>query len=116
MFLNVTGTDSIYSKLLKTVGLLAVRLVLTKLRLKNHEKMSIFDQNLNLKKTDVPPYKKCENGSKNKCSPFLTKKLNPKKKPMYPLIKNAKMGKKRMFLNVTGTVRLDLAEIPSEKS
>jgi len=46
----------------------------------------------------------------------LTKKLNPKKKPMYPLIKNAKMGKKRMFLNVTGTVRLDLAEIPSEKS
>jgi len=53
MFLNVTGTDSIYSKLLKTVGLmmgidsicskllkkvglLAVRLDLAKLRLKNH--------------------------------------------------------------------------------
>jgi len=32
------GIDSICSKLLKTVGLLAVRLDLTKLRLKNLEK------------------------------------------------------------------------------
>jgi len=36
MFLNVIGIDSIFSKLLKTVGLLAVRLDLAKLRLKNH--------------------------------------------------------------------------------
>jgi len=43
------GIDSICSKLLKTFGLLAVRLNLTKLRLKNHKKMSIFDQNLNSK-------------------------------------------------------------------
>jgi len=70
--------DSTCSKLLKTVGikkcengsknkcsfLLAVRLDLTILRLKNYEKISIFDQNLSPKKL---PYKKCENGSKNKC-------------------------------------------------
>jgi len=43
------GIDSICSKLLKTVGLLAERLDLAKLRLNNHYKMSIFDQNLNPK-------------------------------------------------------------------
>jgi len=59
--------DSICSELLRTVGLFAVRLELAKLRLKNHEKMSIFDQNLNHKKKRCTPYKKCENGSKNKC-------------------------------------------------
>jgi len=36
MFLKVTGIDSICSKLLKTVGILAGRLDLAKLRLKNH--------------------------------------------------------------------------------
>jgi len=36
MFLKVIGIDSICRKLLKTVGLLAVRLDLAKLRLKNH--------------------------------------------------------------------------------
>jgi len=36
------GIDSICSKLLKTVNL-------TKLRVKNHKKKSIFDQNLNSK-------------------------------------------------------------------
>jgi len=35
----VMGIDSICSKLLKTVGLLAVRLDLAKLQLKNHNKM-----------------------------------------------------------------------------
>jgi len=49
------GIDSICSKLLKTVGLLAVRLDLIKLRLKNHEKMSIFDQNLSPKKNRCTP-------------------------------------------------------------
>jgi len=49
MFLKVIGINSICSKLLKTVGLLAVRLNLTKLRLKNHKKKSIFDQNMNPK-------------------------------------------------------------------
>jgi len=47
MFLKVMGIDSICSKLLNTVGLLAVRLNLTKLRVKNHKKKSIFDQNMN---------------------------------------------------------------------
>jgi len=61
----VIGIDSICRKLLKTVGILAVPLDLAKLRLKNHKKMSIFDQN-----------------------------LNPKKKPMYPLTKNEKLGQK----------------------
>jgi len=47
------GNDSICSKLLKTVGLLAVRLDLAKLRMINHQKMSIFDQNRNhTKKTE----------------------------------------------------------------
>jgi len=50
------GIVSISSKLFKTVGLLAVRLVLAKLRLKNRKEKShfrlksesrIFDQNLN---------------------------------------------------------------------
>jgi len=36
MFLEVIGIYTICSKLLKTVGLLAVRLDLAKLRLKNH--------------------------------------------------------------------------------
>jgi len=36
------GIDSICSNLLKTVGLLSVRLHLTKLRLKNHEELSIL--------------------------------------------------------------------------
>jgi len=36
------GVESICSKLLKTFGLLAVRLDLTKLRLKNHEELSIL--------------------------------------------------------------------------
>jgi len=49
------GIDSICSKLLKTVGLLAVRLDLTKLRLKNHDKMSIFDQNRSPKKNRCTP-------------------------------------------------------------
>jgi len=49
MFFKVMGIDSIFSKLLRTVGLLAVRLDLAKLRLKNHKKKSIFDQNLNYK-------------------------------------------------------------------
>jgi len=43
------GIDSICDKLLKTVGLLVVRLDLAKLRLKNLYKMCIFDQNLNPK-------------------------------------------------------------------
>jgi len=55
MFFKVIEIDSIWSKLLKAVGLLDVRLDLNKLRLKNHEKMSILDQNLNLKNN---PYKK----------------------------------------------------------
>jgi len=36
MFLKVIRIDSIRSELLRTVGLLAVRLDLTKLRRKNH--------------------------------------------------------------------------------
>jgi len=44
------GIDSICGKLLKTVSLLVVRLDLAKLRPKKHYKISIFDQNLNLKK------------------------------------------------------------------
>jgi len=36
MFLKVIGIDSICSKLLKTVGFLALRPDLAKLRLKNH--------------------------------------------------------------------------------
>jgi len=46
VYLKVMGIDSICSKLLKTVDLLAVRLNLTKLRLQPQKK-SIFDQNLN---------------------------------------------------------------------
>jgi len=47
------GIDSNWSKLLKTIGLLAVRLDLAKLRMKNHKKKSIFDQNRNhTKKTE----------------------------------------------------------------
>jgi len=38
---------SIFSKLFKTVGLLAVRLDLTKLRWKTRKKFRIFDKNLN---------------------------------------------------------------------
>jgi len=38
MFLKVTGIDSICGKLLRTVGLLTLRLDLAKLRLKNHYK------------------------------------------------------------------------------
>jgi len=38
---------SILSKLLKTVGLLAVRLDLAELRWKNRKKIRIFDKNLN---------------------------------------------------------------------
>jgi len=49
MFLKVMGIDSIFSKLFRTVGILAVRLDLAKLRLKNHEKINIFDQNMNPK-------------------------------------------------------------------
>jgi len=49
------GIDSICSKLLKTVILLAVRLDLDKLRLKNHEKMNIFDQNMNPKQNRCTP-------------------------------------------------------------
>jgi len=49
IFLKMIGIDSKGSKLPKTVGILAVRLDLAKLRLKNHYKMCIFDQNLNPK-------------------------------------------------------------------
>jgi len=49
------GIDSIFSKLFRTVGILAVRLDLAKLRLKNHEKMSIFDQNPSPKKIRCTP-------------------------------------------------------------
>jgi len=59
---------------LKTVGLIAVPLHLAKLRLKNHEKICIFDQNLNPKNN------------------IFDQNLNPKN--IYPLIKNAKMGHK----------------------
>jgi len=38
----VMGIDSICSKLLKTVGLLAVRLDLAELRSKNHQKKRFF--------------------------------------------------------------------------
>jgi len=41
-FLKVMRIVSIFSKLLKTVGLLAVRLDLTELRSKNRKKMSHF--------------------------------------------------------------------------
>jgi len=41
------GIVYIASKLLKTVGFLAVRLDLDKIRIKNQIKRSIFDQNLN---------------------------------------------------------------------
>jgi len=47
--------DSICSKLFKTVGLLAVRFDLAKLRLKNHLKISIFDRNLNSKNNWYTP-------------------------------------------------------------
>jgi len=43
MFLKVIGIDSICSKLLKTVVLLAVRLYLAKLQLKNRKIWTIFD-------------------------------------------------------------------------
>jgi len=49
LYLKVMGIISIGRKLLKTVGLLAVRLGLAELRLKNHQKMYNFDQNLNPK-------------------------------------------------------------------
>jgi len=42
MFLNMLGIDSICSKLLKTVGPLAVRLDLAKLRLKNRKENKHF--------------------------------------------------------------------------
>jgi len=54
MFLKVVGINSICSQLLKTVGLLDVRLDLAQLRLKKHQKMSIFDQNLNSKNNQYP--------------------------------------------------------------
>jgi len=54
----VVRIDSNWSKLLKTVGLLAVRHDLAKLRLKNHYKMSIFDQNLNPKINRATPLQK----------------------------------------------------------
>jgi len=41
------GIVSIFSKLFKTVGLLAVRLDLAKLRVKNRKRISIFEKNLN---------------------------------------------------------------------
>jgi len=53
MFLKVVGIDNICSKLLKTVGLLAVRLNLTKLRLKNHEKWYFLTKNLIPKKNPL---------------------------------------------------------------
>jgi len=43
IFLKVIGIVSVGSKLFKTVGLLAVRLDLTKLRLKNWKENRIFD-------------------------------------------------------------------------
>jgi len=42
MFIKVMGIDSICSKLSKTVGLLAVRLDLDKLRLKNRKENKHF--------------------------------------------------------------------------
>jgi len=61
MFLKVMEIDSICCKLLKTVGLLAVRLDLAKLRLENHEKIRIFDQNLNSKNNRSTPLQKMRN-------------------------------------------------------
>jgi len=48
MFLKLMGIDSICSRLLKAVGLLAVRLDLTKPRLKNHIYNLQFKTYLNL--------------------------------------------------------------------
>jgi len=42
IFLKIIGIVSIFSKLLKTVGLLAVRLDLAKLRLKNWKEKPVF--------------------------------------------------------------------------
>jgi len=47
--------DSICSKLLKSVGLFAVRFDLTKLRLKNHEKMNFLSQNRSPKNIRCTP-------------------------------------------------------------
>jgi len=79
------GIGRIFSKLLRTVGILAVRLDLAKIRLKNWKEKAYFHDWKTTKKL-----------------PFLTKIWISKITELPPLQKMKKFVKKQIFLEVMG--------------